>query len=505
MRSITKDFPGVRALDDVSMKVHRETIHAICGENGAGKSTLMNVLSGVIPKGAFEGQILVEGEEMAFSGLKSSEAIGIVIIHQELALIPELSITENIFLGNELSSRLGIIERFEQEKTAKDLLARVGLTQNPRTQVKHLGVGQQQMVEIAKALSKDVKVLILDEPTSGLNEEDAANLLELLRTLKARGVTCIMISHKLNEIAEIADWVTVLRDGKAVADYPVEAGKVDEDRIIQSMVGRTLDNRYPTRTPKIGEKVFEVRDWRVEDPNVPGRLLAKDASFFLRAGEIVGFAGVMGAGRTELARSIFGRNFGVYKGGEIFIKGEPVSLRSVKAAISHGLSYLPEDRKLLGLNLLDSVATTITSANLKAIQNGPLLDVVTELKVAEEYRAMVGIKTPSVQYGVRTLSGGNQQKVVIAKWVFPEPDVLILDEPTRGIDVGAKYEIYKLMQRFANEGKAVMLISCELPELLGVCDRIYTLCEGRVTGCLDAAEATQEKLMRLMTTLSTTN
>ncbi|MDR1293872.1 MAG: sugar ABC transporter ATP-binding protein [Bifidobacteriaceae bacterium] len=501
MRGIGKSFPGVRALDDVSMMVRRGEIHAICGENGAGKSTLMKVLSGVHPRGTYEGVIVYQDEEVGFKGIKSSEDVGIVIIHQELALIPELSIIENVFMGNE-STRLGLIDWTTQELHARDLLARVGLDVDPHTQIKNLGVGQQQLVEIAKALSKNVKLLILDEPTSGLNEDDADNLLGLLRGLKSKGITSIMISHKLNEIAAIADSVTVLRDGKTVESYSVEAGKVDEDRIIRAMVGRSIEDRYPAHESHIGDVVMEVRNWRVEDPNVPGRLVCKDSSFFLRAGEVVGFAGVMGAGRTELARSLFGRNYGVHLGGEVLIKGKPVELTTVSRAVNHGLAYLPEERKTYGMNLLDTVRKTIVAADLKSILSGGLLDLDREQMVAEEYRRSVGIRTPSVDAGVSTLSGGNQQKVLVAKWMFPNPDILILDEPTRGIDVGAKVEIYTLVHQLAAQGKAVMFISSELPELLGVCDRIYTVCEGRITGVLDVADATQEKLMRQMTTLS---
>ena len=499
MRHITKEFPGVRALDDVTMSVRAGDIHAICGENGAGKSTLMKILSGVYPHGTYGGQVVLQGQEVEFKDIKSSERAGVVIIHQELALIPELSIVENIFLGNEILSR-GLIDWETARRRTLDLLARVGLAVDPRTEVKNLGVGQQQLVEIAKALSKDVRLLILDEPTSALNEEDSENLLELLRGLKARGITSIMISHKLNEIAEIADAVTVIRDGRTVETYAVEAGQVDEDRIIRAMVGRSIQNRFPDHTPTIGETVMEVRDWRVEHPGVPGRFVCKDSSFFVRSGEIVGFAGLMGAGRTELARSLFGRTYGTYHSGQILLHGKEVQLTDVASAIRHGLAYVPEDRKNLGLNLLDTIKRTATSANLKAILRRGFLDFDKEQAVAEGYRSSLRIKTPSVGAGVATLSGGNQQKVVLAKWMFPDPDVLILDEPTRGIDVGAKYEIYRLIQQLADAGKAVVVISSELPELLGLSDRIYTICEGRITGVLDRAEADQERLMRLMTT-----
>lgn len=501
MQGITKLFPGVRALDDVTLEVRRGDIHAICGENGAGKSTLMKVLSGVYPHGSYEGRIIYMGNEMVFKNIKESENAGIVIIHQELTMIPELSITENIFMGNEVVRR-GLIDWETARQLTVDLLARVGLTVDPGTLIKHLGVGQQQLVEIAKALSKNVRLLILDEPTSALNETDSANLLNLMRELKTKDITCIMISHKLNEIAAVSDAVTVIRDGRTVETFAVEAGHVDEDRIIRSMVGRSIENRYPDHESHPGEVIFEVSGWRVEDPNIPGRLVCKDSSFFVRSGEIVGFAGLMGAGRTELMRSIFGRNYGVYLDGSIKVKGKQVSITSVDSAIRQGIAYVPEDRKTLGLNLLDSIRKTIVSAHLRAITRGGLLDLDREFQDAERYRHSLNIKSPSVNIGVSTLSGGNQQKVVLGKWMFTEPDILILDEPTRGIDVGAKYEIYRLIHMLAEQGKAVVLISSELPELLGMSDRIYTIFEGSITGVLDREQANQERLMRMMTSIS---
>ncbi|ADG76279.1 ABC transporter related protein [Cellulomonas flavigena DSM 20109] len=503
MRAITKEFPGVRALDGVTMAVRAGQVHAVCGENGAGKSTLMKILSGVHPHGSYGGTVLLQGQEVRFKDIKASERAGVVIIHQELALIPELSIAENIFLGNEVMSR-GLIDWDATRRCTSVLLARVGLDLDPATPVKSLGVGQQQLVEIAKALSKDVRLLILDEPTSALNEDDSANLLALLRGLQARGITSIIISHKLNEIAAVADAVTVLRDGRTVETYAVESGQVDEDRIIRAMVGRSLENRYPHHTPSIGETILEVRGWQVDHPTTPGRRVCKDSAFHVRSGEIVGFAGLMGAGRTELARSVFGRSYGTYLAGEVLLHGRPVQLPTVEAAIRHGLAYVPEDRKNLGLNLLDTIRRTITSADLRQVVRRGLLDVDREGAVAEGYRRSLRIKSPTVDAGVTTLSGGNQQKVVLAKWMFPDPDVLILDEPTRGIDVGAKYEIYQLVQHLADQGKGVVVISSELPELLGLCDRIYTICEGRVTGVLDARDADQESLMRLMTTSAAT-
>lgn len=501
MQGITKLFPGVRALDDVNLEVQRGTIHSICGENGAGKSTLMKVLSGVYPHGTYEGKIIYMGNEMAFKDIKESESAGIVIIHQELAVIPELSITENIFLGNEILKH-GLIDWDAARNHAVKLLEKVGLHVDPNTLIKNLGVGQQQLVEIAKALSKNVKLLILDEPTSALNEDDSANLLELMKGLKDHNITCIMISHKLNEIAAISDAVTVIRDGQTVETYSVEAGHVDEDHIIRAMVGRSIENRYPVHESNPGEVIFEVSDWCVEDPNIPGRMTCKNSSFFVRAGEIVGFAGLMGAGRTELMRSIFGRNYGIYHGGSIKVRGKEIHVTSVASAIRQGIAYVPEDRKNLGLNLLDSIRKTTVSANLRAILRGRLLDLEREFQVAEEYRQSLNVKTQSVDRSVATLSGGNQQKVVLGKWMFTEPDVLILDEPTRGIDVGAKYEIYRLIQELADQGKAVIIISSELPELLGISDRIYTIFEGKITGVLDSQEAKQEKLMKMMTNIS---
>ncbi|MCL2316767.1 MAG: sugar ABC transporter ATP-binding protein, partial [Actinomycetia bacterium] len=492
-------FPGVRALDDVSMEVREGDIHAICGENGAGKSTLMKVLSGVHPVGTYSGEILYRGQPAGYANVKASERAGIVIIHQELALVPELSIAENIFLGDHIT-HWGLIDWHEAHRRAQELLARVGLSIPADTKIKNLGVGQQQLVEIAKALAKNVKLLILDEPTSALNEEDAGNLLALLRELKGKGITSIMISHKIAELAAIADAITILRDGHTVETYPVTPGHVDEDRIIKAMVGRSLDARFPTHTPHIGDVVFEVRGWTVEDPNVPGRLLCNDMSLDARAGEIVGLAGLMGAGRTEFARSVFGHNFGVFRGGQIVVHGREVKLKNVQAAIDAGLAYVSEDRKMLGLNLLDDVKFTVVSAWLRGVCTKlHLIERPRMRAVAEEYRAALNIKTPSVDAGIATLSGGNQQKVVLAKWLFPKPDVLILDEPTRGIDVGAKYEIYKIIQQLADQGKAVIFISSELPELLGIADRIYTICEGRITGMVDKTQTSQEELMRLMT------
>jgi ABC-type sugar transport system, ATPase component len=498
MQGITKIFPGVRALDNVSLEVQRGTIHAICGENGAGKSTLMKVLSGVYPHGSYEGKIIFMGNEVKFKNIKESESAGIAIIHQELTMIPEMSITENIFLGNEIVKH-GLIDQNTARNDAVKLLEKVGLKVDPDTLIKNLGIGQQQLVEIAKAFSKNVKLLILDEPTSALNEDDSANLLDLLRDLKKRDITCIMISHKLNEIAAISDAVTVIRDGHAVETHFVKEGHIDENLIIRAMVGRAIKNYYPAHDSNPGEIIFEVSDWRVEDPNVPGRMICKNSSFYVRAGEIVGFAGLMGAGRTELMRSIFGRNYGIFHGGSIKIRGKEISIPTVASAIRHGIAYVPEDRKNLGLNLLDSIRKTTVFANLGAILRGRLLDLHREFQVAETYRQSLSIKTDSVDRYVTTLSGGNQQKVVLGKWMFTGPDVLILDEPTRGIDVGAKHEIYRLIQMLADKGKAVIFVSSEMPELLGISDRIYSIFEGKITGEIKRPEFTQEKIMKMMT------
>ncbi|MCD5348236.1 sugar ABC transporter ATP-binding protein [Agromyces sp. H3Y2-19a] len=498
MRSITKEFPGVKALSEVTLTVMPAEIHAICGENGAGKSTLMKVLSGVYPHGTYTGEIYFRGEEVQFKDIRASEAAGIAIIHQELALIPELSITENIFLGNEIAKR-GRIDWAEAKIRALDLLARVGLEEDPDTQIKHLGVGKQQLVEIAKALAKDVKLLILDEPTAALNEDDSEHLLDLIRGLKGKGITSIMISHKLNEIEEIADEITIIRDGHTIETLDVKAGGVDEDRIIRGMVGRSLESRFPDRTPHIGDVFFEVKDWTIQHPQVPERLVAKGSSFNVRRGEIVGLAGLMGAGRTELAMSIFGRSYGNYLAGTIVKDGKEIVLKDVESAIEHGLAYVSEDRKQLGLNLLDTIKRSIVAAKLSKISKRGVVDDSQEFGIAEEYRKQLRIKTPSVDVGVSKLSGGNQQKVVLAKWMFTDPDLLILDEPTRGIDVGAKYEIYTIIQALAAQGKGVILISSELPELLGIADRIYTVFEGQITDNIPASEANPEALMRSMT------
>ncbi|MEV7805825.1 multiple monosaccharide ABC transporter ATP-binding protein [Microbispora sp. NPDC088329] len=498
MSGITKTFPGVKALQDVNLAVRRGEIHAICGENGAGKSTLMKVLSGVYPHGQYDGEITFEGRRCEFGGIRDSEHAGIVIIHQELALCPQLSIAENIYLGNERATR-GVIDWNRTNYEAGELLKRVGLRENPTTTVSDIGVGKQQLVEIAKALSKEVKLLILDEPTAALNDEDSSHLLDLLRGLRDEGITCVIISHKLNEVTAIADSVTILRDGRTIETLDMASDSVTEDRIISGMVGRALDNRFPPRTPAIGEEAFRIEDWTVFSPSQPGRKVVDGASLMLRRGEIVGLAGLMGAGRTELAMSVFGRTYGVHISGRIFKDGAPIEIRTVQDAIRHGVAYATEDRKRYGLNLIEDIKRNISAAWLKGLSKRGWVNEYEEYRVAQQFRGSMNIKAPGVDSVVGKLSGGNQQKVVLSKWILTEPDVLILDEPTRGIDVGAKYEIYTIINRLAEQGKAVLVISSELPELLGLCDRIYTLSEGRVTGEVPRDEATQERLMYLMT------
>ncbi|WP_037605951.1 multiple monosaccharide ABC transporter ATP-binding protein [Streptacidiphilus rugosus] len=498
MRDITKAFPGVKALQQVNLSVRRGEIHAICGENGAGKSTLMKVLSGVHPHGSYEGEITFDGQPCRFAGIRDSEQQGIVIIHQELALCPQLSIAENIFLGNERASR-GLIDWNRTNHEAARLLERVGLRESPVTRVLDIGVGKQQLVEIAKALSKEVKLLILDEPTAALNDEDSSHLLDLLRGLRESGITCVIISHKLNEIAAVADSTTIIRDGRTIETLDMHRDEVTEGRIIAGMVGRDLEHRFPPRTPRIGEEVLRIEDWTVHSPTQHGRVVVSGVNLTLRQGEIVGLAGLMGAGRTELAMSVFGRSYGVDIIGRLVKDGRPIQARTVREAIRHGLAYATEDRKRYGLNLVEDIQRNVSAAGLRKLARRGWVDEHRERDVADGFRLSMNIRAPSVRSVTGKLSGGNQQKVVLSKWIYTDPDVLILDEPTRGIDVGAKYEIYTLINRLADEGRAVLVISSELPELLGLCDRIYALAEGRITGEVDRAEATQERLMHYMT------
>lgn len=497
MRSITKTFPGVKALDRVNLTVQEGEIHAICGENGAGKSTLMKVLSGVYPSDSYEGEVIYDGEVTQFRSIRDSEERGIIIIHQELALVPLLSIAENIFLGNE-RAEAGIINWAKTFREAEGLLRKVGLNEAPGTKVESLGVGKQQLVEIAKALSKNVRLLILDEPTAALSEKDSEVLLNLLLELKSRGVTSIIISHKLNEVRRVADTITVIRDGASISTLNVNKEAITEDRIVRDMVGRTMENRYPERDYRAEENVLEVRDWNVWHPDHADRQVIRDVSLNVRAGEVVGIAGLMGAGRTELAMSIFGRSWGRNISGEVLIHGKPVDVSDVPRAIDAGIAYVTEDRKSLGLILDETVRCNTTLANLVGVASWGVINEREETSVAEKYKKAMRIRTPSVFQRAVNLSGGNQQKVVLSKWLFTNPEVLLLDEPTRGIDVGAKYEIYGIINDLSKAGKAVIIISSEMPELLGMCDRIYVMNEGRFVGELSRAEASQERIMSLI-------
>ncbi len=499
MQGISKAFHGVKALSDVNLTVQGGQIHAIVGENGAGKSTLMKVLSGVYPHGDYEGEIRFEGQACRFKGIADSEARGIIIIHQELALVPLLSIAENIFLGNE-PARYGVIDWSQAYSRTQALLEKVGLNESPNSLITNLGVGKQQMVEIAKALSKEVKLLILDEPTASLNETDSDALLALLLDLKQHGISCILISHKLNEIAKVADSITVLRDGATVASLDCQHENASEDVIIRHMVGRAMADRYPQRTPQIGELVFEVRNWSVHHAEHGDRKIIKNVNLQIKRGEIVGIAGLMGAGRTELAMSIFGRSYGQGISGEVLLHGQTIDTSTVQKAVDHGLAYVTEDRKGYGLVLDESIAWNTPLANLGGVSRHGVIDEGREFAIAQDYRQQLHIRSPDVQARVVNLSGGNQQKVVLSKWLFSNPQVLMLDEPTRGIDVGAKFEIYTIMAGLAAQGKCVLMISSEMPELLGMCDRIYVLNEGRFVAEFTAQEASQEKIMRSIVT-----
>ena len=495
MRGITKEFPGVKALDNVNFAVKRGSIHALVGENGAGKSTLMNVLSGWYPYGSYSGDIVYDGEVCKFSKIKDSEEKGIVIIHQELALVPYMSIGENMFLGNEQGNKFAI----DWDKThaeATKYLKIVGLTESSKTLIKDIGVGKQQLVEIAKALAKNARLMILDEPTSSLNEEDSQALLDLLLEFKKQGMTSILISHKINEVSYVADDITILRDGKTIETLHKGTDDISEDRIIRGMVGREMEDRFPKRHDvAIGEVALEVKHWNVHHPIYTEKKVIDDVSFYVRKGEVVGFSGLMGAGRTELAMSIFGRSYGSEISGTVEIHGKEVHLHSPRQAIDAGLAYVTEDRKGSGLILSNPITINNTLANIKGVSRRGVINHDKEIVVAEEYRKKLNTKTPTVLQNVGNLSGGNQQKVLLAKWMYANPDILILDEPTRGIDVGAKYEIYCIINDLVAEGKSVIMISSELPEVLGMSDRIYVLNEGRIVGEFLAEEASQEKII----------
>ena len=495
MRNITKTFPGVKALENVNLKVRQGEIHALVGENGAGKSTLMKVLSGVYPAGTYDGDIVYEGDVRNFKVLKDSEEIGIVIIHQELALVPLLSIAENIFLGNEIAHN-GIINWQEAFNRTKQLLGKVGLKESPETFVTDIGVGKQQLVEIAKALSKSVKLLILDEPTASLNEKDSDALLDLLIEFRNQGLTSIIITHKLNEVRKVADQITVLRDGMTVKTLDCHTEEISEDIIIKNMVGRELADRYPPRSVPIGETILEVKNWNAFHQHHRDRQVLHDININVRKGEVVGIAGLMGAGRTEFAMSVFGKSYGHKITGDVFMDGKKVDVGTVRKAIDAGLAYVTEDRKHLGLVLGENIVHNTTLANLAGVSRGTVIDSIKESKIASDYRTKLRIRSSSIFQEPVNLSGGNQQKVVLSKWLFSDPEILILDEPTRGIDVGAKYEIYTIINQLAADGKGVLMISSEMPELLGTCDRIYVMNEGRIVAELPKGEASQETIMR---------
>ncbi|MBK7456023.1 MAG: ATP-binding cassette domain-containing protein [Anaerolineales bacterium] len=499
MRNITKLFPGVKALDNVSFSVRQGEIHALVGENGAGKSTLMKVLSGVYPYGTYDGEIYFQGKECRFKDITESEKVGLVIIHQELALIPFLSVAENLFLGNERAKN-GIIDWNESISKTAELLERVGLHESPNTLITNMGVGKQQLVEIAKALAKEVKLLILDEPTASLNENDSEKLLELLLQFKEHGISSILISHKLSEVNKVADSITILRDGATIETLDCRNDHITEDRIIRGMVGRDMTHRFPPREKNIGEVIFEVRDWNVYHPIHEDRKVSNNVNLSVRKGEVVGLSGLMGSGRTELAMSIFGHAYGTRISGKAYKNGNEVDISTIDKAIEAGIAYATEDRKVYGLVLIQEVKNNITLANLEEISTRQVINEPQEMRVTSEYRDKLNIKCSSIQQLALNLSGGNQQKVVLSKWLFAGPDILILDEPTRGIDVGAKYEIYTIINRLASEGKGIVVISSELPEILGVCDRIYVMREGKIVGEMPASEASQEKVMKYIMT-----
>lgn len=495
MQNITKEFPGVKALDHVNLSVETGEIHALVGENGAGKSTLMNVLSGIYPYGTYTGTIRYDGEECRFRDIRDSTRAGIVIIHQELALVPYLTIAENVYLGNECAAH-GVIDWDQTYQNTNQLMERVGLSENSDTLIRDIGVGKQQLVEIVKALSKRARLLILDEPTASLNDEDSDHLLNLLLDLKAEGLTAIIISHKLNEVMKVADKITVLRDGSTIETLDPRRENVTTARIVSGMVGRDLVDYYPKRTPKLGEVMFEVKDWTAYSPTVPDKRVVDRVSLNVRRGEIVGIAGLMGAGRTELAMSVFGRSYGVRISGQLFKDGKELRLRSVSDAIKNGVAYVTEDRKEAGLILDDDICRNISLSSLKRLSSRTtVVDTNREIQAAEGLVEKMNIKTSGIYQSAGTLSGGNQQKVVLSKWILTEPDILILDEPTRGIDVGAKYEIYCIINELVAQGKSVLMISSEMPELIGMADRIYVMNEGRIAGELERAEVTQEKIM----------
>lgn len=498
LRNIVKEFPGVRALDGVNFDVRPGEVHALCGENGAGKSTLMKIISGLYPYGTYQGEVVVDGDIKKFSTIKESQAAGVAIVFQELSLVKELTVAENIFLGRE-PAVLGVIQQDVVYSRTASLLKDLGFRIQPGDKVGELGIGQQQMVEIAKALALNAKILILDEPTSALSDTEIEVFLDTIRKLKERGVGCVLITHKLNEVFAISDRITVFRDGRSIVTYATP--EITEHRVIAHMVGRELKSLYPRVERKIGGPVLEVNGLTVAHPTIPGRLLLHDVSFTVRKGEILGIAGLMGSGRTEILMSIFGALHGS-KSGSIKLEGQSVRFSDPVDAINAGIALVSEDRKRLGLMLDDSVSRNIALANLKRMTRFGVLSDASEAKIAKDYIRDLHIKTPGASSQVKNLSGGNQQKVVLAKWMLTKPKVLFLDEPTRGIDVGARAEIYKIVNEMASDGVAVVMVSSELPEVLGLSDRVIVMCNGRVTGEFSRDEATQERIMAAATRFS---
>jgi putative multiple sugar transport system ATP-binding protein len=498
MNQISKEFTGVKALSDVNFKVKKGEIHCLIGENGAGKSTLMKVLSGVYPHGTYEGDIVFEGTVQQFNRISDSVNAGIAIIYQELALFPDLTVYENIFAGNEVK-RGSIVDWNQTIVKAKEMLQKVKLDVSPETLVKDLSVGKQQLVEIAKALSKNVKLLILDEPTAALNEDDSENLLELLGDLKNQGITSIMISHKLKEVISIADQATVLRDGRTICTLDASKGEVAESTIIKNMVGREIEDIYPKRASKtFGDAILELKDWSAYDAQL-GRQVVKEVNLYVKKGEIIGIAGLMGSGRTELALSIFGNPRSYKVQGDLLLNGSSRKLKHPREAIKAGIAYVTEDRKGDGLFLLQDIKSNVSAANLHGVSSNGVINDNEEIKVATDYKKSLNIKSSSLEQSVGNLSGGNQQKVSLGKWLFVGPKLLILDEPTRGIDVGAKFEIYTIMNKLISEGMSIIMISSELGEVLGMSDRVYVMAEGQIKGELSIDEANQEKIMQLAT------
>jgi D-xylose transport system ATP-binding protein len=497
LRDITKDFPGVRALDGVSFTLEKAEIHALCGENGAGKSTLIKTLCGVNPYGTYGGEILLDGAPVRFQSLRDAEHHGIALIAQELALVPELSVEENMALGRE-PMRAGLIRWDIVRERAVAALKMVGLDVDPGRAIKELGIGQQQLVEIGKALAKNARILVLDEPTAALTESDAARLNRLLGELRAGGVSCIYISHRLEEVFQIADRITVLRDGRSVGGAP--RTELTPDKVIAMMVGREVGTLYPRPPHRPGVSLLKVQNWTVEDPLVPGRQVLRNVSLEVREREIVGIGGLMGAGRTALVSSLFGAARSRVTGTLSLSGGPPRKpFQSPPEAIGAGLALVSEDRKRYGLVLDASVSENLTLASLRRFVRGFFVDDKSREAQARQEADALRVRAPGLGAPVRQLSGGNQQKVVLGKWLLTKPRVLFLDEPTRGVDVGAKAEIHRLIAELAEAGLGVVLVSSDLPELLGMSHRVLVLSLGAATAELSASEATPEAVMTAAT------